>query len=229
MIARMARTFFKVLILCALAAPAAASDGKKTKGGEAVADCGTSFAGGSYSCACAAGAGAGSVWGSGPYTADSDICTAALHAGAIGDAGGVVTLSEEPGLDSYSGSSANGVVTRDWGSYGRSFTVASSDGQVYSSEPALPACQTMPEGVDDYACTCPANPPRGSIWGNGPYTADSDICTAAIHYGYIDDEGGTLYVLRTPGLDYYFGAESYEITSSEWGAYSSSITFDWNR
>ena len=65
-----------------------------------------------------------SVWGSDQYTTDSSICVAAVHAGVIqADAGGKVTVAVEAGKQSYSGSSKNGVTTKNWGPYGQSFTV----------------------------------------------------------------------------------------------------------
>ncbi|MGZ3456577.1 MAG: LCCL domain-containing protein, partial [Polyangiales bacterium] len=66
----------------------------------------------------------GSVWGSGPYTSDSSICRAAIHAGVItDDDGGKVTLKISAGEKSYTGSKKNGVKTEDYGSFERSFTV----------------------------------------------------------------------------------------------------------
>ena len=71
---------------------------------------------------CAPGGTAGSVWGSGTYTDDSSICTAAVHAGLITLAdGGQVTFRLTPGEESYTGSTANGVQSRDYGSWGASF------------------------------------------------------------------------------------------------------------
>ena len=58
------------------------------------------------------------VWGVGPYTDDSAICPAAVHAGLITVAGGgTVTFDVQAGASSYQGSTANGVTTRDYGSW----------------------------------------------------------------------------------------------------------------
>lgn len=73
-------------------------------------------------CRCGGGSrGAGPVWGSGPYTADSSICNAAVHSGLITDDGGVVTLRIAPGRASYAGTQRNGVSTGNWGTYEKSF------------------------------------------------------------------------------------------------------------
>ena len=230
---------FNGLMLCVavvfagFSGPILAQSGKKSASGGVVIDapeCGAvSFTNGEMVCNCSRVNVGGSVWGSGPYTADSDICTAALHAGAIDRDGGIVRLFDRPGQSSYDGSSANGVTTGGWGSYGQSFDVAAADGRAPDRVSTLPVCATLPAGVDSYDCSCAAGAAGGSVWGNGPYTADSDICTAARHAGYIDAAGGDVFVLRAQGLAGYSGGESNGITTSDWGAYGDSIVFNWNR
>jgi len=209
---------------------AEAQSGKKGSGQAPVGDapaCGAvAFQDGAMTCACPANGSNGSVWGSGPYTADSDICTAARHAGVIVADGGIVRLQERPGQGSYTGTNVNGVSTSDWGSYGQSFSFVGAT-PVAST---LAACAVIPDGAEEHSCNCPANPPQRSVWGSSPYTADSDICSAAVHSGFVDASvGGDVVLLRVPGLAMYRGEESYGVTSSDWGSYESSIIFDWNR
>jgi hypothetical protein len=66
------------------------------------------------------------LWGSGPYTSDSNLCAAATHAGILPAEGGraIVTLTE--GQPSYAASTKNGVVAHKYGKYGRSFTVSAA-------------------------------------------------------------------------------------------------------
>jgi len=72
-------------------------------------------------CTCAANA-SGAVWGSHPYTQDSSLCAAAVHAGVITKAdGGSITAKASPGCSKYSGSPQNGVTTSSWGPYDTSF------------------------------------------------------------------------------------------------------------
>lgn len=66
----------------------------------------------------------GRVWGSGPYTSDGDVCRAARHAGVIGATGGIFKVTSAPGQDSYEASTANGVTTSAWGSYGKSIIIS---------------------------------------------------------------------------------------------------------
>lgn len=72
---------------------------------------------------CPAGCGDGAVWGTDIYTSDSAICTAAIHAGAITTDGGLILIRLEDGQESYEGTERNDVTTRDWGSWGESFSI----------------------------------------------------------------------------------------------------------
>jgi hypothetical protein len=66
----------------------------------------------------------GAVWGglNGYYTDDSDVSTAAVHAGVINvNETDVIVVIIRPGRDEYFGSSANGITTGDWGSWSGSF------------------------------------------------------------------------------------------------------------
>ena len=71
---------------------------------------------------CPPGGQAHTVWGSGTYTDDSSICTAAVHAGRISfGSGGNVTIEMRPGQSSYSGSNSNSVTSLDYPAWGGSF------------------------------------------------------------------------------------------------------------
>jgi hypothetical protein len=71
-----------------------------------------------YTCTCGPGpypdaeGSLNDVWGSAPYTSDSDICRAALHAGVIGLEGGEVTaIRAEVPEGEWRGSTAHGVTS----------------------------------------------------------------------------------------------------------------------
>lgn len=68
--------------------------------------------------------GSGSVWGSNPYTADSRLARAAVHAGVLrpGESG-VVRVTILPGQQSYDGIERNAVTTRPWGPYSLSYRI----------------------------------------------------------------------------------------------------------
>lgn len=56
------------------------------------------------------------VWGTDVYTADSSVCTAAIHAGLLDSAkiGGRVMIEVRPDISQYVGSTRNGVTSGDW-------------------------------------------------------------------------------------------------------------------
>ena len=72
----------------------------------------------------------GSVYGDGRYTADSNTCTAALHAGVLQAAGGEVTVHTDQGCQRFGAAAKNGVTSREWGAYATSYAFAKP----------LPAC-----------------------------------------------------------------------------------------
>ena len=64
------------------------------------------------------------VWGSDIYTADSSICTAAVHAGLLTLAeGGVVTIEFRPGRLTYGSTTRNGIKSLTFGEYRLSYVV----------------------------------------------------------------------------------------------------------
>ncbi len=67
---------------------------------------------------------AGSVWGSGPYTDDSSLAAAVVHAGILEDGEkGVVRVTILPGAASYEGSDKNGVASDNWGAWEGSYRI----------------------------------------------------------------------------------------------------------
>jgi hypothetical protein len=185
---------------------------------------------GELTCTCAAGSGSGSVWGSVIYTTDSNICRAAAHAGAISAAGGTVKVKAAPGCGSYTGTTANGVTTSNWGSYQASFYFVGF-GSGLCSGAAAPAC---PQAYKDipadqrtsaYTCTCGPAGVGGSVWGTGVYTTDSSLCGAAVHAGAISGTPAVITVKPAGGCAKYVGTTANGITTGNWGAYDSSFYF----
>lgn len=77
-----------------------------------------------YTFECPENGTSGIIWGSDVYTADSSICTAAVHAGVITlEDGGEVTLEFRPGRQTYGSTVRNGISSISFGEYGRSFVV----------------------------------------------------------------------------------------------------------
>ncbi|MDP2064282.1 MAG: LCCL domain-containing protein [Phaeovulum sp.] len=192
---------------------------------QALPECNYSYPSGQteYSCFCPPGRGDGSIWGTGLYTSDSDLCTAAKHAGMIGKAGGNIRAVVQPGQANYPSTAQNGITSSEWGSYSESIEFY-LPGQAVIAR--LPGCDYyFPSDKVEYACSCAPGDFDGAVWGSGTYTSDSDLCTAARHAGVIGAGGGDIFAVARPGLEKYPSTTQNGITSSDWGSYSSSIEF----
>lgn len=194
----------------------------------------------SYTCTCPPAGTPRSVWGSGPFTGDSDICTAALFAGVVGREGGLVVAERRDGQSSYPAGQANGVKTQRWAAYDVSFDFAAP-----APAPAVPAAPQVPvvagDGGGEPVCTsldysrvetvCRCEPGQGTgtpVWGSSPYVAGSDLCAAARHAEVIGLDGGVISVIRVPGLTSYRGSERGGIKTADWGEYNESFIVNAN-
>jgi hypothetical protein len=74
-----------------------------------------------FSYSCPGNGEPGNVWGSGIYTDDSSVCTAAVHHGSIGWNGGSVAIEIRPGQSSYRGSTSHRVESKSYGAFSGSF------------------------------------------------------------------------------------------------------------
>lgn len=66
----------------------------------------------------------GNVWGSNPYTGDSNICKCALHSGIINEDGGIFSLESKGFQVKFFGSTNNTVISRSYENYKTSFFVS---------------------------------------------------------------------------------------------------------
>ncbi|AXV07100.1 hypothetical protein DVS28_a2419 [Euzebya pacifica] len=77
-----------------------------------------------------------------------------------------------------------------------------------------------------YAYTCPPAGSASSVWGTGPYTDDSSVCTAAVHAGLITfDDGGRVVFEIEPGLEAYPEGEANGVAASSWPSWPGSFSF----
>jgi hypothetical protein len=180
---------------------------------------------------CPAYGSAGSVWGTGVYTYDSSVCTAAVLEGRITLAGGgKVVIEVLPGRGSYQGSTRNGISSNTYGSYFGSFRLVSSSaatagvadgGTGWNADSAAYAGFIGAQ----FVFGCPANGAVGSVSGTGVYTDDSSICTAAVEEGRITlAGGGSVTVEIRTGQSSYAGSTSNGVTSSAYGAWPGSFS-----
>lgn len=184
-------------------------------------------------CSCTVeAAGEGNVWGAGPYSDDSAVCRAAMHAGLVSDEPVNVTVNFLPGRESYTASTANGVETRRWGSWqGSFFFDGATEGEPAEVAGGLEACPTTATALrgsgETVECSCDANAAStGNVWGSGPYTDDSRICRAAVHAGVIGPQGGDVSFTVSAGLDAYEGTEENGIETRDYGTFSGSYDFN---
>jgi hypothetical protein len=203
--------------------------------GSGMADCPTTFS--SFSgtqivvgCNCPPNFKSGRVWGSGVYTADSSICTAARHAGAIGKQGGPIWVQGAPGRSNYQGTTQNGITTGDYGNYGASFHFPVAGTTIVQS-PNVSACpgnSVSMRGKIGQRNTCHCAPDRmvGSVWGSGIYTDDSSLCAAALHAGVVSASGGTVSYTIFPGQESYHGSSRNGISTKNYGKWKGSYRFE---
>ena len=214
------------------AAPASADVGKPTTW-EANATALNGAVGQTFTLACSPGGSAHSVWGSDVYTADSSICTAAVHSGLINlQQGGTVTIELRGGRPIYGCSERNGVTTSAYGSYQRSFVfkTPNTEALVRDANEQTPVMwntsATMISGDDGttYKFKCPAGGSESTVWGTDIYTLDSSICNAAVHAGKLTLEGGgSVMIELRPGESAYKGSTRNGIKTTDYGAYGRSF------
>ncbi len=191
---------------------------------------------------CPAGCDKGSIYGTGVYTADTSICRAGIHAGAIPAEGGTLTVVLQPGRLAYRGSEQNGLESRDYGKYSRSYAVvtggkmppsatlaaspaagAAAGGQLIEAGCSFGSSQLTGADGTVFRVACPAGCDKGSVYGTGVYTADTSICRAGVHSGVIPESGGVVTIALEAGRAAYRGSEQNGIKSRDYGKYSRSF------
>jgi LCCL domain-containing protein len=182
---------------------------------------------------CSPGGVAHSVWGSDIYTADSSICTAAVHSGLVTfQQGGTVTIALRPGRDIYGCSERNGVTTSSYGPYQHSFVfkTANTEAVEREADEQTPVLWNTSAGMvrfetgKTYKFKCPSGGKESAVWGTDIYTLDSSVCTAAVHAGKLAlDSGGSVTIELRPGESAYKGSMRNGIKTNDYGQYGSSF------
>ncbi|MEL7649798.1 MAG: stalk domain-containing protein [Sedimentibacter sp.] len=180
----------------------------------------------------------GSVWGNGIYTDDSDVSTAAVHAGIVkyGETR-TVRVTILPGQLSYEGSWRNGVRAEEYIEF---------DGSFKFTDVSLPlAEQSLTEGIgtttleeDIYLVEYQGKhgtvinlivtgDTEGDVWGTDIYTDDSDISAAAVHAGILKvGETKTISITILPGQSSYRGTLRNGVESGDYGEWDGSFKFN---
>jgi hypothetical protein len=115
----------------------------------------------------------GMVWGTDCYTYDSDLSTAAVHAGVVGlGVRRLVRVTVEKGPAHFVGSSRNGVVSHDWNNSGGHYTayrIEALPSPTYGAAPAPYGRPAVIEGTYTYGTVLSKNPAVAAGWINvGP-------------------------------------------------------------
>ena len=79
---------------------------------------------------------------------------------------------------------------------------------------------------DKLMVSCPAGGTIRYAWGTDTYTADSSVCTAAVHAGLIGlESGGDVYIEIVAGQEQYDGSERNGVTTQKRGDWLTSFVF----
>ncbi len=170
------------------------------------------------------------VWGSDLYSDDSSVCAAAIHAGAITAAGGVVLFDFLPGRDGYAPSRRAGIESRSWGFWRRSFQVFAVAADGTPSRPTPPpvdrpgprgGCEATGRTLlsaerPTVEHVCPASCTLATIFGSGEYTDDSSVCVAALHAGATTAAGGKIIVRLGAKRERFEGTTRNGVESRSW-------------
>ncbi len=74
--------------------------------------------------------------------------------------------------------------------------------------------------------SCAAGGEPSAVWGSESYTDDSSICMAAVHAGLISfQDGGSVTIEITPGLDEYGGGLRHGVETASYGSWVGSFRF----
>lgn len=164
------------------------------------------------SCYCAPSSSVGGLWGTGVYTSDSHLCTAAVHSGVITQsAGGDVSYSILPGRSAYCGSSQHGVTSSGYGAWVASYSVGGAELQLIQRESLTHTYTARHTGANTYTL----------------FTASSGCMIAPVSISYSDANDGELRAIDGDGAQVVLDAawapfwDSYTPVSDTWSACSS--------
>jgi hypothetical protein len=168
------------------------------------------------------------VWGTGPYTDDSSVCTAAVQSGLITLAtGGTASYLIGGAQDSYAEGQAHGISSSAYGSWPGSFTFPDAKGSIAAGPASWNESMSSYRGQEGKQVTvvCSPNGTLASVWGTGPFTDDSSVCSAAVFAGLITTaQGGSVVATVAPGQKSYQGGTAHGVTTTSYGEWSGSFT-----
>lgn len=166
------------------------------------------------------------IWGTDVYADDSDICSAAIHAGVLQrNEMGMVTIVTVPAAASFRGSVQNDVASASYHNGDASYRFDTSPDPGLASWTTT--AQRIPPGfTESVYVICPAGGPTDSlVWGAGPYHSESSVCLAAAHAGVITlADGGPVAVTKTEGTQTFTAEPRHGVDSRAWSAGDDAFT-----
>ncbi len=174
----------------------------------------------------------GIVKGTGTYTIDSSLATAAVHAGILSPGQkGLVRVTLLPGQNSYPGSAKNGVTSVNSGASPSSYALES----IWDTSPVV-EMTLDPGSVAEYpgavagknlVVWIKGRKTGGSVWGSEIYTNDSTLALAAVHAGVLaDGESAAITVKVLPGQDNYSSTTKNGVSTSGYGYWGLSYSLE---
>jgi hypothetical protein len=181
---------------------------------------------------CPAGGTVVAPYGTGTYTDDSRVCSAAVHAGLITPVkGGTVKIKIVPGKPNYLGSTKNGITSSSYGAWAGAFVFyvpPKPTGPVLDGGTGWKATANAwaAKVGSRYRYSCPPNGKLAPVKGTKTYTVDSSVCSAAVHAGEISvTQGGNVIILIQAGKSSYAGTFKNGVTSQASGPAKASFVF----
>ena len=173
----------------------------------------------------------GPVWGDFIYTLDSDLGTAAVHAGllAVGETK-PVKIWVVPPPDRFGEAMRNGIQSMKWGPFPAAFLMQVARGPLVASLPIGP--NRLPSvlnslGLNESKTIAITGSDKGFVWGTDTYTGDSRVEVAAVHAGALKvGEQGEVIVTRVTPPDRYQGSSQNGVRSQSWGRYPTAYVIE---
>jgi hypothetical protein len=171
------------------------------------------------------GSSAGGIWGTDTYSDDSEIATAAVHAGLLKEGErGLLDVKMVPPPDAFVGSTRNGITSNRYSSWPSGYVLKKADKDSplpRSSYDAEIIDQAANRGLpgDRYTMKVTGNT-TGKVWGTDIYTHDSDYGAAAVHAGLLKDgetAALTFILVRSPHK--HRGSTKHGVTSEDYGPF----------
>lgn len=167
----------------------------------------------------------GAVWGDALYTLDSDLGTAAVHAGLV-RVGETKTLRVwvVPSPGSFGESSRNGIQSRRWGPFPAAFIMQAADSSAgivnRSNIPRRNPNVIARLEIGESLTLSVTGVDKGPLWGTNEYTGDSLIDAAAVHAGAVQvGERAEVIVTRVEAPARFEGSSQNGVRSNSWGSY----------